>query len=84
MKVNVCLDYECYKSKCRAKRNANKISNRIGKYETLIEIKELVQIVGCGGRTCTSAIFYNNHRDVENFKSMQIFILDFDDGSICK
>ena len=82
MKIRVCLDYERFKNKERAKRNRIKINDRIAGFETKIEIKELVYRVGGNGHTYTPAVFYNETRSQSNFKAMQLFCLDFDRGKI--
>lgn len=81
MNVKVCLDYQKFRTKQDAKKNVRQISERIASLENTIELQELINEVGNNGRTFTPAIFDGN-RDIRNFKEMQIFGLDLDEGNI--
>lgn len=81
MQVKVCLDYQKFRTKHDAKKNVRQISERIADLENTIELQELINEVGNNGRTFTPATFTGN-RDIRNFKEMQIFGLDLDEGNI--
>ena len=80
MVVRALLDTIGYKDKTSAKRDAGKITRRIAEKEVSISIEELAKAVGENGQTFCPAVF-NGGRRQKNFREMQIFSLDFDDGA---
>lgn len=78
--IKCTFDIEKFKSK-PDKEAAKRISNRIAKYPVELTIEEigkkLVQPNGC---TFTPGVFTEGKRRIANWKSQQIFGLDFDEG----
>ena len=81
MVVRVLIDTIGYKDKASAKRDAGKITRRIAEREVSLTIEELAEAVGENGQTFCPAVF-NGGRKQENFREMQIFCLDFDNGAL--
>lgn len=79
MNINVCLDHERFNKK-PDKRTIAAISNRIAQHDTVVEMEEFSKAVGDQGQSFTPAIFNNHKRSRDNFKEMQLFVLDFDGG----
>ena len=80
MVVRALLDTIGYKDKVSAKHDAGKITRRIVEEEVSLNIEELAKAVGENGQTFCPAVF-NGGRRQENFREMQLFSLDFDDGA---
>ena len=81
MMINLCLDYYGYTAKPQ-KMEISSISNRITRQEVTDTLPNIAEMIGNQGHTFTPATFYGSERRKENFKSMQLFALDFDSG-IC-
>ena len=79
MVIRALLDTIGYKDKIFAKRDAGKITRRIAEREVSLTIEELAEAVGENGQTFCPAVF-NGGRKQENFREMQLFCLDFDNG----
>lgn len=79
-KVVVHIGEEKY-SKKPHKSQGGRISNQLSKSEPVeVSPRELAKLVGEEGRTVVLAEFKNKSRRKENFKRMQVAMLDFDDG----
>lgn len=79
MKVRICLDEETFVNKPE-KKNVSKISKRIAGEACCISEEEIVGRVGKEGCTFCPAVFQHNHRGKSDFREMQLFVLDFDNG----
>lgn len=79
MNIRLCLDNTPFNSKPNDIITAF-ISKKIAGNELTININELAEIVGNRGCTFTPVTFHNQKRTNHNFKSQQIFALDFDGG----
>ena len=78
--IRVCLDRISYYSKLEGKAIAQ-ISDRIAQQTiplTSETMRGFVGDVGLDGHTFCPATFKNGKRNKENFKQMQLFVLDFD------
>ena len=62
------------------KREIKNLQKRLGEEETVISIQDVAKLIGEQGCTFCPAIFYG-YRKKELFKAMQLFALDFDDGT---
>ena len=63
------------------KTEAGRISNRIAKYPVELTIEEIgKRLVQPNGFTFTPGVFTEGKRRIANWKSQQIFGLDFDEG----
>lgn len=80
MEIKISLDNEEFTHKPE-KSNIGRINNRIAgqiRTETLVA---LAKYIGKDGRSFCPAIFEYKHRKKENFREIQLFVLDFDDGT---
>lgn len=80
MKIKVSLDNEKFTYKPE-KNNIKKINNRIGRQVYIGAISDLAKKIGEDGCSFCPAFFSYGHRKKENFKEMQLFVLDFDNGT---
>ena len=81
--IRVCLDRVSYYSKPEGKAIAQ-ISDRIAQQTiplTSETMRGFVGDVGLDGHTFCPATFKNGKRNKENFKQMQLFVLDFDNDT---
>lgn len=79
MKIQVSLDSQKFNKKPK-KEEAVKISFRIGSKKEDMETSQIAVEVGGQGRTFCPAVFTGGERKVCMFESMQLFVLDFDEG----
>lgn len=80
MEIKISLDNQKFTHKPE-RSNIGRINNRIAgqiRTETLVA---LAKYIGKDGRSFCPAIFEYKHRKKENFREMQLFVLDFDDGT---
>lgn len=83
--VKVSLDSKGYKSKPIG-GEVGIINNRICKNDRVVALEEIedfksfAEYVGRQGVTFCPATFHNEIRNVENFKEMQLLVLDFESG----
>lgn len=78
MQIRVSLDKEGFHGK--PEKHTAKISSRIAAEIKCCGIDELAELVGVKGHTFCPAVFTKRRRRAENFKEMQVFALDFDNG----
>ena len=78
MQIRVSLDKEGFHEK--PEKHTAKISSRIAAEIKCCGIEELAELVGVKGHTFCPAVFTKRRRKAENFKEMQVFALDFDNG----
>ena len=80
MMINCSFDFEKYSSK-PPKEAAGRITNRIAKYPTALPLETIAKnLVQPNGFTFCPAVFTEGKRRNANWKSQQLFGLDFDDG----
>lgn len=80
MKMKLCLDQQSLIAKPKNKKIMADISNRIAGEEYLMESKDIAEKVGNQGRSFCPAVFRNGRRLSDDFREMQLFALDFDQG----
>ncbi len=79
-KIKVCLDYEGFNEKPH-KGEVIKISGRIAGQVTYLSIDDLMRNVTIpNARTFTPAVFNDDKRTSQSWKSQQVFALDIDSG----
>ncbi|MEM1484916.1 hypothetical protein V6615_08540 [Oscillospiraceae bacterium PP1C4] len=78
MKFTVCIDTKEFGQKPDGKAAAG-INSRIAKLEHTLSIQDLANKMEWGYSWCPTT-FYNNKKSQANFKSQQVFALDFDGG----
>lgn len=79
LKINVSVDEKRFTKK-PDKPTMIKISNRIASYPRYAELERLPEIIGERGFSWCPATFTDGKRKISNFKSQQLFALDFDKG----
>lgn len=80
MNITITLDQTHFSSKEEAKRNVKAISNRIASQELTIDISTIAKEIGSNGCTWMPFTYLHNRRIQKDFKSCQLFALDFDNG----
>ncbi|MBE6904674.1 MAG: hypothetical protein E7476_00125 [Ruminococcaceae bacterium] len=78
MKFTTCIDIKSYTQKPDCKAAAG-INNRIAQNEHSLTIQDLANKIEWGYSWCP-ATFHNGKKTQANFKSQQLFALDFDGG----
>lgn len=80
MEIKISLDNEKFTHKPE-KSNIGRINNRIAGQICTESITILAKYIGEDGCSFCPAIFDYKRRNKENFREMQLFVLDFDDGT---
>ena len=81
MKVKISLDTVGYSKKPDEKEDIIGISSRIARCSVNMEMEEIADKVGNAGYSFCPAVFSEKRRTKENVQEMQLYVLDFDDGT---
>lgn len=80
MKIKVSLDIQNYLEKPKRKEMAG-ISMRIAQNKVEEEPEQLGNLIGNQGHTFCPAVFTHGERKKDDFREMELFVLDFDEGT---
>lgn len=80
MTIKVCLHHVSYDEK-PDKQEISNISKQIAKDRFSGSLRDIAETVGNEGRSFTPAIFSGDRRKADEMKEIQLFALDFDEGT---